>query len=184
MDNIFPVGSGGFINPEKLLGQMDIKKGAKIADFGCGHGYFVLPMAKMVGETGKIFAIDVLKEALEAVRSRLQMQKISNVETIRGNLEVAGGSKLEPGSCDMVILANILFQSQKKEQIVEEARRVLRPGGEVVIVDWLPEHPEFGPTEGWRIASQSLRALAEGRGFSFVKNFNTDKYHFGMVFKK
>lgn len=184
MDNSFPVGSGGFINPEKLLAQLDIQKGMRVADFGCGHGYFVLPLAKMVGDSGKIYAIDVLKEALEAVESRTKIQEIPNIEAIRGDLELPGGSKLPPDSCDLVLVANILFQSQKKEEIIQEAKRITKPGGRIVVIDWLPERPEIGPTEGWRISAQSLRELVERQGLSLVSNLNTDKYHFGMIFAK
>ncbi len=177
-------GTGGFINPGKVLIQLDISPGTNLADFGCGHGYFTIPAAKITGETGRVWAVDVLPDALEAVRARAQLEKLDNVETLRGNLEAFGGSNVSENSIDAVLMHNVLFQSQKKADILKEAKRVLRPGGSLDIIDWLPEKASFGPQEGWRLSAAEAQKLAETEGFVFIKNFDAGEYHFGLMFKK
>lgn len=129
-------GTGGFINPEKIISQLDIKEGTKVADFGCGHGYFTIPAAKRVGQDGQVFAVDVLEEALDAVRSRSRLENLANIETRRGNLEAVNGSGLPNNSMDFVLLHNVLFQSQKKPEILKETKRVLKSGGTLALADW------------------------------------------------
>jgi len=182
-------GTGGFINPEKILEQIGIKEGMTIADFGCGHGYFTLPVGKLAGKDGKIFAVDVLTEALEAVRSRAQLEHITNISTCRGNLETAGDSKIKDQTIDIVLLHNVLFQSQQKPAIIKESFRVLKNSGELVLIDWLPVDQiagasSFGPQNGQRILAEEAKKIAQGEGFVFERSLDAGQYHFGLIFKK
>ncbi len=177
-------GTGGFINPQKVIAQLNIKPGMVVADFGCGHGYFTLPVAKKVGKGGRIYAIDVLNEALEAVRSSAQLEGVVNIETRRGNLEISGGSGLPDDSMDMVLLHNVLFQSQKKPAIVKEVKRALKIGGLFILVDWRKDNASFGPQGGWRMSFDEARTIAQEEGFVFRQVFDAGEYHYGLMFIK
>lgn len=180
---VFPPGSGGFLNPPKIIESLGIiKEGMKIADFGCGHGYFTIPLARKVGNYGKIYAIDVLPESLEAVNSRTKIEGIQNVETKRGNLEKEGGSTLENESCDIVLMANLLFQTEDDQKVIQEARRILKPNGKIVFIDWRQDAP-LGPI-GKRMKPGNSIKLFQNENFSFEKKFFTDNYHYGLMFVK
>ena len=127
---------GGFLKPEEILDNLDIREGMKIADFGCGSGYFTILMAKRVGKGGVVYAVDVQGAALESVRGRARLFSILNIETIRANLEKEKGSTLKDRSLAMVLLANILFQSSAKDAIIKEAKRVVSKDGKIVIIEW------------------------------------------------
>ncbi len=169
-------------HPETILEQLAIGDEAKIADFGCGNGYFSIPLAK-IAQQGKVYAIDIIKEALEAVKSKAVLEGVSNIETLHRNLEVLGGSKLGDRSINLVLMRNILFQSQKKEGIIREARRVLGVNGQLVLIEWIAES-SLAPKEGWFISKEDARRLAENEGFVFEKELEIDNQHYGLVFKK
>lgn len=176
-------GTGGFLNPDKIIQEFDIKEGMRAADFGCGAGYFVISLAKSVGEKGKVYAVDVLQTALESVRSSAKDQGLLNIETIRANLEVLGGSRLEDESLDVVLLANILFQSPKKNNIIKEASRVLKKGGKMVIIEWEKNQP-LGPPEKLIVEKESIKEIAKKRNFKFEKDIPAGEHHWGMIFIK
>ena len=174
---------GGFVNPDSIIANLNIQPGYKIADFGSGSGYFTLIMARLVGENGVVTAVDVLQNKLDTIKTAAQAQGLFNIKYVRGDLEVAGGSKLADASQDMVMLANILFQSQKKTEMVAEAGRVLKPGGDLVVIDWEPAS-SFGPKEsGWKLSREEAKSLA-GAGFSLVKEIPVSSNHWGLLFKK
>jgi len=174
---------GGFLCPETIIEEIGIKEGMKIADFGCGAGYFTIPMAKIVEEKGKIYALDILKTALESVKSKAKLEGLLNVMGVQSNLEVLGGSKLQDESIDLALLANILFQSSKKADIVKEVKRILKKDGGMVVIEWKEKQP-MGPPEKL-IASRGLvQDLAKSEGFKFKKEFPAGKNHWGMIFVK
>lgn len=176
-------GTGGFLNPNKIIEEINlIKEGMKIADFGCGHGYFAIPLAKKIGDTGKIYAFDILPEALEGIHSRMKLEGIENIETKRVNLEKEEATGLIDNFCDIVFIANLLFQTEKDELIIKEAKRILKKNGYLVFIDWKPE-VSLGP-KGKRVSQKEIKSLIEKLDLKFEKEFFTDNYHFGLIFKK
>lgn len=180
---VFPPGTEGFLNPQNIVeGWVFLEPGMVIADFGCGHGYFSLPLAQKVGEEGKVFALDILPSALEAVNSQARLNGISNIKTMRCDLEKEKGSGLEDESCDVVLIANLLFQVDDEKAVIKEAKRVLKKGGKATAIDWQANTP-FGPLAK-RVSSAKAKRLFLDMGFVFERDFVTDNYHYGMIFRK
>lgn len=176
-------GTGGFLHPEETVKQLNIKKWMKVADFGCGSGYFTLPIAKRLAHESRVYAIDIIPEALESVRSRARLQGLFNVETVRCNLEEVKSSGLAENSMDLVLLANILFQSGKKIDIIKEAKRILKEDGEIAVIDWKPDQP-MGPAKEFVVPPGAVKKIVEDEGLRFKKELSVDKYHWGLIFGK
>lgn len=172
------------MNPEKIAGEFGIKEGMTIADFGSGAGYFTILLAQRVGAEGKVFALDIQESALDNVRVKSRAAGLENVETIRSNLEVLGGSSLADNSQDMVLLANILFQSEQKAEIIKEGIRVLKSGGSLVVIDWKRTAGGFGPPDNLRTDEMVMRSLLLGEGLIFEKEIDAGQFHYGLKFKK
>lgn len=174
-----------FTRPESVISQISIGEGAKVADFGTGHGYFSIPLAKLVGQGGMVYALDIQQSALEAVKSRAVMEGVTNLQTIWANLEIPGGTKLGNESVDLVLVKNVLFQTEKKEDILKEAYRVLAKKGYLVLIDWANgSQRDIGPQEGWFLSPEDAKTLVQSVGFSLDKPLFLDPYHFGFIFKK
>lgn len=176
--------AGGFLDPGKIVMEFDIQEGMSVADFGCGIGYFTILLGQKVGKVGKVYALDVQEPPLDSVRAKAKAAGLENIETVRANLEVLGGSRLPDNSQDMVLLANILFQSTKKAEIISESARVMKAGGRLVIIDWKRNSGGFGPPDELRTEQADMRALVPADKFSFQKDIDAGSFHYGMMFQK
>ncbi len=179
-----PIGAGSFLNPDLVSSNFDIREGMSVADFGCGAGFFAVIIGHKVGEAGKVYALDIMDNALDSVSAKASEEKLTNIQTIRTNLEILGSSSLPNDSQDIVLLANILFQSTKKDGILKESTRILKKGGRIIILDWKKGVNGFGPPDSLRIGESDLRSLVEKEGFSFVKNIDAGDFHFGIMLVK
>ena len=175
--------SGGFLDPGKTVLEFDVKEGMSIADFGCGTGYFTILLGQKVGKDGKVYALDVQEPPLDSVRAKAKAVGLENIEAIRANLEVLGSSRLPDNSQDMVLLANILFQSTKKREIISEAARALKTGGSLIVIDW-KKGTGGGPPDELRAEPTEMKALLSADIFSFQKDIDAGSFHYGMMFVK
>lgn len=173
------------IDPFKFLEAVNIRVGMKVADFGCGTlGHYVFPAAQMVGPKGKVYAVDILKSVLDGIRGRIKMEGANNVEMLWGDIERPNGVKLEDDSLDMVILANNLFMSKQKPEMMKEIARVLRTGGRLAIAEWKPTGISIGPNKDTVVPSDQAQKLAEEAGLTLEKSFEPGKYHYGLSLTK
>lgn len=179
--------SGGniLLDPYYIWEQSGLGAGMKVADFGCGAaGHFVIPAAKIVGEKGVVYAVDLLKSVLEAVKSRAKLENVSNVEYVWSNLEIYGATKINPESLDFVLLANTLWQIKKNEEVFREAARLTKQGGKIVVVEWEMGEAPLGPPPSRRISKDYARELAAKNNFKEIKEFKAGPYHYGLIFVK
>ncbi len=172
------------MDPQRIAGHFGVTPGMKIADFGSGAGYFTIILGKIVGENGVVSAIDIMDSALETLRAKAKAEGLRNIETVRSNLEIQGGSGLNNDSQDMVLLANILFQNPDKAPIIAEAKRVLKPNGNLIVIDWQKGTNGFGPPDNLRTSSEEMRQLVVGNGFQFANEIDAGNFHFGLIFRK
>ncbi|OGI17941.1 MAG: hypothetical protein A3J63_00575 [Candidatus Moranbacteria bacterium RIFCSPHIGHO2_02_FULL_40_12b] len=173
-----------FINPTDIINQLDISRNSIIADFGCGSGYFSVPLAQHIGEDGKVYALDILTSALESVESKAKLNGLSNIVTKRVNLEKEGGSKFDGENVDWVILKDMLFQNNKKDIILKEARRILKKDGKMLIIEWNEKAGAFGPGSDLKISREELKKLIAGGGFKIEKEISAGDYHYGFIAAK
>ncbi len=173
----------GFLNVEKIVSQLDIRPNMAIADFGAGHGFFSIAFAKKAGSSGQVFSVDILPSALEAIRSQARIEGLFNIKLVIGDLEKAGGSSLADESCDLVFIANALFQISNKSSLVSEAHRVLKKDGKLAVVEWKP-YIALGPQKEQRLSEEELKQLIMSERFSELKSIDAGSHHHGFIFLK
>lgn len=153
------------LKPRKnIIEEVGIKQGFKVLDYGCGPGSYVLPVSELIGETGKLYALDVLPIAVDMVKNIAKKNSLNNVETIISDCD----TRLPNDSIDVVLLYDTFHDLENQHAVLQEIHRVLRPNGTLSFSDHHREEADI--TSG--ITNQDLFRLSrKGKyTYSFARN--------------
>lgn len=171
-----------FSNPEQNIAQLGLREGMRVADFGAGNGAYSLACGRAVGHTGHVYAIEVQKNLLKKFEGEIKEWGVSNVECIWGDIEKKGGTKIADQSMDAVIISNVLFQAEDKLGLIDEARRVLKKDGKILLIDWSASFNNMGPTPDHVVTPEVATELFTKRNFKFLEKITTSPHHYGIIF--
>lgn len=172
-----------FSSPEQNILKLGLAEGMRVADFGAGTGFYSKACSARVGPSGKVFAIEVQKDLVKKLENELKNWGISNVECIWGDIERRGGTKLSDNSIDAVIVSNVLSLTEDRNGLIDEAGRILKKGGKVLLVDWTLSFSIDGPNKNNIINEDKARELFEKMGFKFEERISAGGNHYGIIFK-
>lgn len=173
-----------FADPAGNISQFGIGEGKYVADLGAGSGHYSIAAAKAVGNTGRVYAVEVQKDLLERIKSLATEEGLGNIEMLWGDIEIMGGTKLRDQSVDIVILSNILFQLEDKQGCAKEVGRILKSKGRVLVVDWDGSYGGLGPTEESVYKASDARALFENLGYVYESDIQAGGHHYGFSMSK
>jgi ubiquinone/menaquinone biosynthesis C-methylase UbiE len=173
-----------FSSPDENLSNINLHSGQVVADLGSGSGFHAISAAKMVGESGTVYAIEIQKDLLNTVKTRAEEEGLSNVKVIWGDIDSPGGIKLADETCDVVIMANVFFQVQDKNICVAEASRILKEGGKLILIDWKESLSDHKVHKFHVIKLEEAKPYFVNAGFLPIKEFDAKAHHYGIVFIK
>lgn len=173
-----------FANPEKNITHVGLSAGMSVADIGAGTGHYTLLAASLVGREGEVYAVDIQKDLLDRLASDVQEKGLRNVHVLWGDAENVGGTKIRQDAVDVVIVSNVLFQTESKSSFVHEIHRILKKGGKLLLIDWSESFAGLGPAPQQVVSEDIARNLFEKNGFELLKDFEAGAHHYGMVFRK
>lgn len=161
--------------PTKTLRALGLRNGLTLLDAGCGPGFFTVPACRVVGKSGRVLACDTSLKMLRATRQRAKEIGVGNLQLKKSRDPVLPF----PDDCaDMVMLGFVLHETTSIRRFLAEARRVLRPGGRAVLMEWHPRQTDYGPPLWARLSAQETKRAARGVGLSVVGawSFDDDTY--------
>lgn len=170
-----------FIRPEEFWRFLELRAGQTVVHLGCGAGYYLIPAARMVGKQGRVIGVDIRPDMLATAEKRAAEEDLlSIVQVRRADLEREASSGVESGTADWTLLANILHQADPVA-VFKEARRITKPTGVVLAVEWEIAASPLGPPVEKRIAKSVIMAAAEQAGLTVKREFKPSPYHYGLV---
>lgn len=128
-----------FLPRKNILAEVGIKSGFSILDYGCGSGSYTIPAAQLVGESGKVYSLDIHPLAVQQVQKVVAKKRLTNIETILSDCATA----LSDESIDVVLLYDTLHGLSEPDKVLAELHRVLKSNGILSVNDHHLEEKEI-----------------------------------------
>lgn len=167
-------------DPDQILQYMNLGQCTVMADIGCGNGWFALEAAKKMQPNGLVFGIDLSEEMLEALKSRVQAEGVSNVQTVLA--EEDDEFPLPSDSVDVALIANVYHEIDTSSNFLHELRRILKPASTALVVEWKVEPTPVGPKLEHRVDQQDVTEEFYNAGFVLAGTCDVGPYHYGLKF--
>jgi len=173
-----------FTDPGSNVLQFGLKEGQCVADLGAGVGMCSMPLARSVGATGRVYAVEIQKELLERLKRQAREEGLGNIEVLWGDIESKNGTKLRDKCVDVALLSNVLFQVDDKNGVINEVSRILKHKGRVCIIEWSGSYNDLGPQEEMVVPANVARELFERAGYVYEGEISAGKHHYGISMSK
>ena len=125
------------MNIGELLEWADVNKNATVADIGCHEGYLSMHLARVVGQDGKVYAVDVREDRLEKLRKNASKRQIENIEATLGDYD---DPKLPENKLDVVFVVDAYHEMTEYRTMLSHIHKSLKPGGRILILEKLKDH--------------------------------------------
>jgi len=140
--------------PDLLLEALHIKPGQSVADIGAGSGYFTRRLARLVGERGTVYAVDIQPEMLDLLTNKMAELKIGNVKPTLGDV---ADPHLPPSSVDLILMVDVYHEFDHPYEMVRQMIPSLRPGGRLIFVEFRGEDPKVPIKRVHKMTEAQLR---------------------------
>lgn len=153
----------------EIIQALGLKAGSRVADIGAGDGEYEVALARVVADSGRVFAEDINPGSIKRLKERIEHDHLGNVEVIEGT---AADPKLPAGSLDGVLMVITYHEIADHEAMLEHVRASLKPGGRFVVVDMPPRktltRPRADQVKNHVIAADLVQAEVQKAGFDVV----------------
>ena len=164
-----------------LLEALRIKPGETVCDMGCGNGFYSLRIAQLVGEHGKVIAVDIQREMLEMLKEQAAAERVTNIETIHGTVI---DPKLPPESVDLMLMVDVYHEFSHPEQMLAAIRKSLKPTGRVALVEFRAEDPDVPIKPLHKMSKEQIMKEFPPNGFKLVEEFDKLPWQHLMFFQR
>ncbi|MFK8112616.1 MAG: class I SAM-dependent methyltransferase [Rubripirellula sp.] len=183
------LGAAWLIRPERdeeeraseSFKQLQLKPGMTVCDLGCGNGYWSLPMARDVGETGRVLAVDIQREMLQKLRERSAKVKLNNIEPVHGKVD---DPNLPAAEVDLLLMVDVYHEFSHPESMLWGIRRSLTPTGVVALLEYREEDPTVPIKPLHKMSKHQILKEYHQNGFKLVREYNQLPWQHLMFFAR
>jgi ubiquinone/menaquinone biosynthesis C-methylase UbiE len=162
-----------------VMEALAIKPGEVIADIGSGSGYFTLRLAHHVGEKGHVYGVDVNPDMVRHLNERIRDGGVVNASTVLAKPD----DPLLPRQVDRFVIVDVWHHIDDQPKYLATMKTLLRPGGQVVMIDFHKRVLPVGPPVAMKISREDLIAQMETHGFKVAREHTFLPYQYFLVFE-
>lgn len=156
-------------NPEEMLEQLDVKPGMTVCDMGCGDGYYTIELAKRVGPTGKVIAVDIQPEMLQELSRRCERGNLKNVDMVLG---LPHDPKLPIGQVDLILMVDVYHEFSNPVEMLNAMRKSLKPNGRIALVEFRGEDPQVPIKPEHKMTKKQILKEYEANSMKLVNQYD------------
>jgi len=171
--------SKDILSAMEVLEAVGLEIGDIFLDAGCGDGYISIAASNLVGDQGKIYALDVYPKSIETVKKEIEDKKLDNTHAILA--DISKNIPLDLDSIDIVLMANVLHgfvADEEVEKVMSNIVEVLKPGGVLAVVEFRKLDGIKGPPFNIRISPEEVSIILKDYGFEITDKHEIGEYHY------
>ena len=152
-----------------LLAALELKPGQTICDLGCGNGFYTLELARRVGPTGLVYAVDIQAEMLRMLAEAAGREGLTNIRPVLGT---AIDPRLPAAAVDLCLCVDVYHEFSHPEPMLSRIRESLAPGGRLALVEFRGEDPAVPIKPLHKMTKDQIRVELGASGFAVAGAFD------------
>lgn len=156
-------------NPDLAMRLIRVERGSAVADLGAGSGYFTVRLARAVGTTGRVYAVDIQSGMLELLRRAVAREKLTNVIPV---LSTEDDPRLPEQSLDLVLMVDVYHELSSPQVTLAHVKRALKPGGRLVLLEYRAEDPNVPIRPEHKMTKAQVKLEIEHEGFRQLRVYD------------
>lgn len=170
------------MSPRQQIESLELHPGHAVLECGVGGGMYALEMARMVGPTGRVYVGDIQKDLLEKFLGDAERINISNIMPLWVDFDEPGSlAQIPDSSVDRVLVANLLWQLEKPQNLFAEIARILKPNGKSLVIGWSESHGGLGPRADHIVHADIVQGHIQAAGLVAARQVAVGEHQYGMI---
>jgi ubiquinone/menaquinone biosynthesis C-methylase UbiE len=170
-----------FTDPRSHIDTLGLNPGDVVVDLGAGSGSYALIVGEVVTPRGTLYAVDLNHDLLTRLKKDAIDKGLTNIDIVWGDIEIKNGVKLHDHIADALLLCNTLFMTEDKQGLLQEIKRLLKPRGKILVVEWSDSHSGVGPHKDHVFPETAAKQLFIENGFTLSHLSDDTSYHYRFV---
>ncbi|MGZ7136563.1 MAG: class I SAM-dependent methyltransferase, partial [Methanobacterium sp.] len=173
------------LDPSRILSAIGLKEGETFLDAGAGDGYMSIAASSIVGENGKVYAVDIYEESMNTLKNEIKNKKIENIIPIIA--DITKKIPIEDEIVDKCYMANVLHgfvENDEVNEVMTEINRIIKPNGTFNVIEFKKIENTPGPPMHVRLNPEDVKNIIENHNLNVKSIEEVGKYHYAVIATK